>query len=303
MGRIPLATGLTSLTTRIGLGALALIAALEGCVDSQAAEAVDQPATIGARQPVPVEALESAVLQRFDDAERIPAAVEALLERIDAEAIAKWTKTDAQTGSALRPKAQLLRCNVPLRPRPRGEVASLVQLYVAREPHPHYAPRVLFLHDPTTGAITPKPLRLEARFIGDRGTEPKVADLNLDGNYELVFRDFAHNGTTDNRELAIYAQIGADLSLTEVLRHDTTTSDVYSELEWGVIRRRLMRPDRRLGDEGLGDGGLDALVIESWRENPKFHSRVEPLPDLMVRRDPASGVWQLLGELPISSPR
>ena len=80
----------------------------------------------------------------------------------------------------------------------------------------------------------------------------------------------------------MFLSVGAKLSLTEVLRLDVSENDIFSKGEWGVIRSRLMH---------AADGGGALLVLESWKENPRFDNAREELEPTLLERDLLTGAW------------
>lgn len=222
--------------------------------------------------PVAIEEVEVASLAHDASEDLVPRVVRNKLSSVAAA---------AATGHDHSPTGEdeLLRLNVP---RP-GQPA--LQLFVGHQTttSPWHSHWVLLLHDPETDATTKDPVIYSGRWLGDHGVRPRLTDLDRDGTYELVYRDFQHNGTATNTEQAVFLAVHDDLSLSEVLRIDVSDSDIFSEGEWGVIRSRLMHAP---------ENGDAALVLESWKENPRFGNAREELEPVRLERDPLSGKWE-----------
>lgn len=70
--------------------------------------------------------------------------------------------------------------------------------------------------------------------------------------------------------------------------------DVYSELEWGTIHARLVHAEF---------DGEPLLVVERWKENPRFgNSRVE-VPPVVLAWNAASGKWSEASRTPSAGDR
>lgn len=276
--------GLWTGVALFGFGVVALLGAT-GCFETHAGERAQGATTRGPRRVVPLEDVEVATFRLDRTRELVPPEVEAVLERVEQQEVRVLVAAGAPDDLIRSPWIQCF--NVP-----RADEPAL-RCFIAHRPvrptqHEH---RLLFLHDPAIRTLTPQPIVYDTEWLGDGGVRPRLADLDLDGRPELVYRDFKHDGTVDNVEQAVFVAIGDDLSMTEVLRIDVRTSDAFSRGEWGVIRRRLAR----FGDE------TDRLVLESWRENPRFGGQIQRLPDLDVTWDPDQRRWSIQGAQPHGS--
>ncbi len=224
--------------------------------------------------PVAIEEVEIAILTCNTDMTILPLVVRKKLRELAPPARAH-SSVDADELSWIN---EPLRINVPR----TGQ--SALQLFIDRQSVPPmgFLQWVLFLHDPQSDETTTNPVIVDDRLLGEKGIHPRLADLDRDGSYEIVYRDFQHNGTVTNTEQMVFLAIGEDLSLTEILRIDTSDVDIFSKGEWGAIRSRLMSTP----------GGADhSLVLESWRENPRFGNAREELPSIRLERDPRTGTW------------
>jgi len=249
-------------TTRLVIGALPLCAGLLFLCNHENERAL----TAVAIQEVEIASLARSALEGL-----VPSVVQDTLIRVATAAISG--QHDSPTG-----EDELLRLNVP---RP-GK--SALQLFVAHQTTSSRSNSrwVLLLHDPETNGTTEQPVTFSGRWLGDKGVRPRLADLDRDGSYEVVYRDVQHNGTVTNTEQAVFLLVGEDLSLTETLRLDVSDSDIYSRGEWGAIRSRLMH---------ASEGGDELLVLESWKENPRFGNARQELEPRLLERDPLTGVW------------
>ncbi len=155
-----------------------------------------------------------------------------------------------------------------------------LEVYVLGTQAPPTAPKpwFLFLHDPLTGEVSPEPVRLTEHWLPEKRPMVHFADLEGDGLYEIGIHQFVHNGTVDNIDRQHYFRVEPDLTLREVLVLDTDVNDVYSRKEWGSVRRRMWRANR------------GQLMVQIWRENPRFGVGPVPLGELRLAQGPG-GNW------------
>ena len=98
----------------------------------------------------------------------------------------------------------------------------------------HYYDFVLMLHDSRNDNITLSPARFSGKSMyGYWPTIPlqrpyvKFEDINLDGNYEIVFKERIHNGTELNAIVHHFLHIDNDLSLVPIFRLEACSHYSY----------------------------------------------------------------------------
>ena len=244
-------------------------------------------AEVIAREPVVLTVLESERLSRDEAAARIPRRVRETFDAVDDANIAELQRAFAADGGiGIVHEPFATRTDLP------GSRIPGLQVYAAIEAHSQLATRhhVFVLFDPVSGTVSPAPVRIETMAHENDELRFALVDLDVDGSPELAYRHHTRNGTMDNTIAWIYLRIGDDLSLTEVLRHPVWTFDILGDDGQPAVRRRLMRTAP----------GSTTLVVESWRENPAIHDEREILPEVVIRRDAATGAWERPDRWPVS---
>ncbi len=227
---------------------------------------------------VAMEPVEVAHIAKARSRGAVPAAVVAKIEAMEDTDLEEWEAEDFYIDDSV------MIFNVP-----RMD-ASTLQMFISKLPRRPTCPDrfILYLHDPETDGITADPIEVSGQWLGEKGLFPRLTDLELDGQFEIAYRDFQHNGTVTNTEQVVCLRVGPGLSLTEVLRVDTTDSNIYSKSESGVIRKRLLR------EPGMAS---NRLLVECWEENPRFGSKCKRLESVQLQQDPATRAWH-----PLASP-
>ena len=253
--------------------ALASCAVLFGSLTLSELSGAAAPPATSALHPVALEELELARMNAIEDAEHLPQPVLDKLADIDASARA--VPAHPSYGDP-HWNPELLRVNLP---RPgRGPL----QIFASREPTraTMHEMRILFAYDPRTRQVSSEEFRMDGHWLGEEGLHLRRADLDRDGQDELVFRDFLHNGTVTNIDQAVFLQVDDDLALREVLRFHLRVRDIHSRGEAGAIRARLLH------------AGENELLLERWSENPHYGDRWDVLEPERLLRDPSTGRWR-----------
>ncbi|MFT4709657.1 MAG: hypothetical protein ACI8Q9_000780 [Planctomycetota bacterium] len=229
--------------------------------------------------PVALSEIKVADYKLNGDLSFLPAVVKQRVEQIfeqSREGFENWVKPEDML--VLYTSEVLQRCYVVAKGRPG------LQLFVADVPRPAgQAPRhALFLYDPVQEKTGTAHIFIDEWLRGDN-VSMRMADLELDGVQEVVYRDFMHNGTASDIDQDVYLALDDNLGLTEVLRLDIFARDDISEGSAGTDACRLMR--------NLDSSGCE-LKIETWKQNIHYGLAPVDLGSLPLTYSVGSGRWE-----------